>query len=157
MLSLILIFSQKTPLYVPNISPGNSCQRSYIFVTSCFDPCNVVLHCRNLAEEEEEDLSNLIQHFSKLTTNTVCQQQYEHGVSLPHIFTGSPLHRQNRESGLKRSLSGKIQAIWKFCQNAGNLVFSSCKFPDSKYTCINCRNIFKLFTVRFATEIVTNF
>ena len=32
----------------------------------------------------------------------------------------------------KKSLSGKTQGIWKFCQNTGNLVCSSCKFPDSK-------------------------
>ena len=30
------------------------------------------------------------------------------------------------------SLSGKTQGIWKFCQNTGNLVCSSCKFPDYK-------------------------
>ena len=33
---------------------------------------------------------------------------------------------------LAGSLSGKTQGIWKFCQNTGNLVCSSCKFPDSK-------------------------
>ena len=32
----------------------------------------------------------------------------------------------------KKSLSGKTQGIWKFCQNTGNLVCSGCKFPDSK-------------------------
>ena len=32
----------------------------------------------------------------------------------------------------KKSLSGKTQGIWKFCQNTGNFVCSSCKFPDSK-------------------------
>ena len=32
----------------------------------------------------------------------------------------------------KNSMSGKTQGIWKFCQNAGNLVCSSCKFADSK-------------------------
>ena len=32
----------------------------------------------------------------------------------------------------KKSLSGKTQGIWKFCKNTGNLVCSSCKFPDSK-------------------------
>ena len=26
----------------------------------------------------------------------------------------------------------KTQGIWKFCQNTGNLVCSSCKFPDSR-------------------------
>ena len=29
-------------------------------------------------------------------------------------------------------LSRKTQGIWKFPQNTGNLVCSSCKFPDSK-------------------------
>ena len=42
---------------------------------------------------------------------------------------GYPLHRENRENGLKNSLSGKhrefgnfakTQGIWKFCQNTGN-------------------------------------
>ena len=33
--------------------------------------------------------------------------------------TGYPLHRENRESGQKYSLSGKTQGIWKFCQNTG--------------------------------------
>ena len=42
---------------------------------------------------------------------------------------GYPL---NRENGQKHSLSGKTQGIRKFCQNTGNLVCSSCKFPDSK-------------------------
>ena len=32
----------------------------------------------------------------------------------------------------KKSLSGKTQEISKFCQKTGNLVCSSCKFPDSK-------------------------
>ena len=36
------------------------------------------------------------------------------------------------ENGQKKSLSGKTQGIWKFCQNTGNLVCSSCKFPGSK-------------------------
>ena len=31
--------------------------------------------------------------------------------------TGYPLHRENRENGQKKSLSGKTQGIWKFCQN----------------------------------------
>ena len=46
--------------------------------------------------------------------------------------SGSPLHRENRENDPKKSLSGKIQEICKFCQNTGNSVCSSCKFPDSK-------------------------
>ena len=32
----------------------------------------------------------------------------------------------------KKSLSGKTQGIWKCCQNTGNLIFSSCKLPNSK-------------------------
>ena len=47
-------------------------------------------------------------------------------------FSGYPLHRENREYGRKNSLSGKTQGIWKCCQNTGNFVCSSCKFPDSK-------------------------
>ena len=45
------------------------------------------------------------------------------------LHLGYPLHRENSP---KKSLSGKTQGIWKFCQNTGNLVFSSCKFPDYK-------------------------
>ena len=35
---------------------------------------------------------------------------------------GYPRHREyreNRENGKKKSLSGKTQGIWKFCQNTG--------------------------------------
>ena len=46
-------------------------------------------------------------------------------------LAGSLLHRENRENGPKRSLLGKTQGIWKICQNTGNLVCLSCKFPDS--------------------------
>ena len=35
------------------------------------------------------------------------------------FYTGYPLHRENRENGKKRSLSGKTQGIWKFGQNTG--------------------------------------
>ena len=31
----------------------------------------------------------------------------------------------------KTNLSGKTQRIWKCCQNTGNSVCASCKFPDS--------------------------
>ena len=34
-------------------------------------------------------------------------------------LTGYPRHRENRENGPKKSLSGKTQGIWKFCQNTG--------------------------------------
>ena len=33
--------------------------------------------------------------------------------------SGYPRHRGNRENGQKKSLSGKTQGIWKFCQNTG--------------------------------------
>ena len=36
--------------------------------------------------------------------------------------TGYPLHRENRENrenDQRKSLSGKTQGIWKFCQNTG--------------------------------------
>ena len=33
--------------------------------------------------------------------------------------TGYPRHRENRENGQKKSLSGKTQGIWKFCPNTG--------------------------------------
>ena len=46
------------------------------------------------------------------------------------------LYRQNRENGKNKSLSGKTQGIFlilpKRRENTGNLVCSSCKFPDSK-------------------------
>ena len=61
-------------------------------------------------------------------------------------YAGYPRHRENRENGQKKSLSGKTQGIWKFCQNTGktqgivskhrentgNFVSSSCKCSDSK-------------------------
>ena len=30
-----------------------------------------------------------------------------------------PLHRENKENGQQKSLSGKTQGIWKFCKNTG--------------------------------------
>ena len=39
---------------------------------------------------------------------------------------GSPLNRENKENMLiQKSLSEKIQGIWKCCQNTGNFVNSS--------------------------------
>ena len=35
------------------------------------------------------------------------------------LYSGYPRHRENRENGKKKSLSGKTQGIWKFCQNTG--------------------------------------
>ena len=49
----------------------------------------------------------------------------------------------------KKSLSGKTQGILKFCQNTGNLVCSSCKFPDSnrkRYYFDICRENFNIFS-----------
>ena len=49
-----------------------------------------------------------------------------------------PLHRENRENGQNNSLSqcqGKHREFGNFAkhrENAGNFVWSSCKFPDSK-------------------------
>ena len=60
--------------------------------------------------------------------------------SLILSHTGYLLHRENRENDQKKSLSGKTQGIWKFCQNTGNLVCSSCKFPDS-----NGKRYFEIF------------
>ena len=54
------------------------------------------------------------------------------GATEQKHLSGYPLHSENRENCQKNSLSGKTQGIWKFCQNKGNLVCSSCKFPDSK-------------------------
>ena len=47
------------------------------------------------------------------TTAIHCVQQ------VSHYYTGYPRHRENRENGQKKSLSGKTQGIWKFCQNTG--------------------------------------
>ena len=57
------------------------------------------------------------------------------------ISPGYPRHRENRENGQKHSLSGRTQGIWKFCQNTGNFVCSTCKFHDSngKGYCNICR------------------
>ena len=38
------------------------------------------------------------------------------------------LHRKNGLKVILQFLSGKTQGIWKFCQNAGNLFCSNCKF-----------------------------
>ena len=59
------------------------------------------------------------------------------------MYQGS-LHRENRDNYPKNSLSGKTHGISKFCQNTGNFVCSSRKFPDSKDTgyCNNCHNFF---------------
>ena len=35
------------------------------------------------------------------------------------LTSGYPRHRENRENYQKKSLSGKTQGIWKFCQNTG--------------------------------------
>ena len=45
---------------------------------------------------------------------------------------GYPRQSENRENGKKHSLSGKTQGIWKFCQNTGNFVSSSCKYSYSR-------------------------
>ena len=65
--------------------------------------------------------------------------------------THTQLHRENRESGEKNTLSGKTQRMWVFCLNTGNFVCSRCKFPDSKgkrYFDF-CRNISKKFQFIF--------
>ena len=51
------------------------------------------------------------------------------------------LHRENKENGQKNSLLGKC------CQNTGNLVCASCKFPYSKgKRCFDiCRENFQFF------------
>ena len=37
------------------------------------------------------------------------------------LKSGYPRHRENRENGQNKSLSGKTQGIWKFCQNTGKI------------------------------------
>ena len=52
------------------------------------------------------------------------------------VYTGYPLHKENREMTQKESLSGKTQGIWKFLtkhrENTGNCVCSIIKFPILK-------------------------
>ena len=80
------------------------------------------------------------------------------------LITGYPRHRENRENGKKKSLSGKTQGIWKFCQNTGNFVHSCCKFPKGKRYCDICRENFHFFPEAekfcqhgFVYVIVTNY
>ena len=67
-----------------------------------------------------------------------------------HLNAGSPQHRENRENGQIHSLSGKTQEIWKFCQNTGKFVCTSCKFPDSngKGYCDICHENFHVFFLK---------
>ena len=47
--------------------------------------------------------------------------------------TGYPLNRENSENGQKKNpRRGKHREFGNFAENTGNLVYSSCKFPDSK-------------------------
>ena len=71
----------------------------------------------------------------------------------PHTVTlaGYPLHRENRENGQTkipvRENTGNLEILPKHRENTGNLVFSLCKFPDSKgkrYLYI-CHENFKTF------------
>ena len=61
----------------------------------------------------------------------------------------------------KKSVSGKTQGILKFCQNTGNFVCSSCKFPDSKGKgyCDICSEhfFFSRSWIGFVYIIVTNY
>ena len=46
---------------------------------------------------------------------------------IPHIHvSGYPLHKENRE------ITGNFEILSKHRENTGNLVCSSCEFPDSK-------------------------
>ena len=52
-----------------------------------------------------------------------------------YVLNRVPTAQGKQGKWQKISLSGKIQGIWKFCQNTGktqHLVCSGCKFPDSK-------------------------
>ena len=49
------------------------------------------------------------------------------------IQRGYPLHRENRENGKEKSLSGKtgnLEILPKHTENTENMVCSSCKFLD---------------------------
>ena len=54
--------------------------------------------------------------------------ELEHGYHMVPTAQG----KQGKCGGRGEPLSGKTQGIRKFCQNTGNLVCSSCQFPDSK-------------------------
>ena len=59
----------------------------------------------------------------------ICEQK-----SSSALFISQGTHGTGKTGKMAttKSLSGKTQGIWKFYQNMGNLVCSSCKFPDSK-------------------------
>ena len=46
-------------------------------------------------------------------------------------MAGYPLHSENRENGTKNPCQGKHREFGIVFQKTGNLVDSSCKFPDS--------------------------
>ena len=66
-------------------------------------------------------------------------------------------NREKRENGQKKSLSGKTQGIWKVCQNTGNSVCPSYKFPVSKikrYFIICCKNFPKFLKLDMSAKSV---
>ena len=90
-----------------------------------------------------------------------------HYPSYLHYLTYQGTHCTEKTGKMAKNnaLSGKTQGLWKFCQNTGNLVCSSCKFPDSKgkrYFYICCENFCffsvagKVCQVSFVYIIVTN-
>ena len=97
------------------------------------------------------DIVDHVETVEYLMNNSSCQQFVKealHYHCLParqsllqvrHLksFTRQGIHgtgktRKTGKMAKRNSLSVKTQGIWKFCQNTGNFVYSSCKFPYSK-------------------------
>ena len=105
--------------------------------------------------------------FCPIILNTYCHTPpilrpllYLRGSQMLGLVSGYPRHMGKQGKWPKKSQSGKTQGIWKFCQNTGNFVCSSCKFPDSKgkgYCDICCENFHLFPEVSFVYAIVTNY
>ena len=67
---------------------------------------------------------------SLLLSHKSCTCNNRHATHTQHAR--SPTAQGKQGKWQKKTLSGNTQGIWVFCQNTGNLVCSSCKFPDSK-------------------------
>ena len=90
--------------------------------------------------------------YSATLTND-SQVNFKTMMTFMEMKAGSPLHRKNMENVRENT------GIWKLCQNTGNFVCSSSKFPETKDAgyCDICRVISNFFKVNFPHEIVANF
>ena len=71
------------------------------------------------------------------------------------MFQGANCTGKTGKMTKTSSLSGKTQGIWKFRQNTGNFVCSSCKLPDSKILKLFFRS-WNCLPGQFLYVIVTN-